>query len=309
PPQRCRDRRRPRRRIGLAAATAPAWDTGGVSKRARRRSSAADEIFERLTQRLPHPARAIASRLRQEDLFLLSAALAFYALVSIAPFAILVLWLVALIVGDQEVRGVADTLARLLPPNIRVGEALQRVAELGTGLGVGALIALIWPATAYGSGLARAFERLSPGSDQPARGLRGRALALALVGLMPALTLAGLIAATVGSSLLGDGLVGTALGIVLALVFGFVASALAAAAIYRLFTPRRVRAGGIVRGAAAAGMTIALLSAGYALFLNAGTDFERRYASSGLAALVLLALWLFLANALILVGYQVAQDQ
>ncbi len=242
-------------------------------------------------------------------MFLLSAALAFYALVSIAPFAILVLWLVALVVGDQEVRGVADTLARVLPPNIRVGEAMQRVAELGTGLGVGALVALIWPATAYGSGLSRAFERLSPGSDQPARGLRGRALALALVGLMPALIFAGLISAYLGSALFRRGFVGTALGVVLALVFGFVASALAAAAIYRLFTPRPMRLGGIVRGAVAAGAAIALLSAAYALFLNAGTDFERRYASSGLAALVLLALWLFLANALILVGYQVAQER
>jgi hypothetical protein len=51
-----------------------------------------------------------------------------------------------------------------------------------------------------------------------------------------------------------------------------------------------------------------VLSLGYVVFLNVGADFERRYATSGLAAIVLLALVLFLANALMLVGYEVAQD-
>ncbi len=43
-------------------------------------------------------------------------------------------------------------------------------------------------------------------------------------------------------------------------------------------------------------------------FLNSGVDFERRYATSGLAAVVLLAFWVFMTNALILVGSQIAQE-
>ena len=227
---------------------------------------------------------------------------------SVAPFAILVLWLLSLMAGDDEVRQVADRLARLLPSDIRVGDAFQRVAELGTGLGVGALAALLWPATAYGSGLSRAFDRLCPSNDEPARGLRGRALTLALVGLMPALVLAGLVASVLGTALFSDGLVASILGWVLAVVFGFVVSFLAVAAIYRLFAPAPVALSGLLRGAATAGAAISVLSAGYAAFLNLGADFERRYVTSGLAAVVLLAAWLFLANALILVGYQLAQD-
>ena len=42
--------------------------------------------------------------------------------------------------------------------------------------------------------------------------------------------------------------------------------------------------------------------------MNLGTDFEQRYVTSGLAAIDPLAVWLFLANALILVGYGLAQD-
>jgi uncharacterized BrkB/YihY/UPF0761 family membrane protein len=44
------------------------------------------------------------------------------------------------------------------------------------------------------------------------------------------------------------------------------------------------------------------------MFLISGVDFERRYATSGLAAVVLLAFWLFMTNALILVGFQIAQE-
>jgi uncharacterized BrkB/YihY/UPF0761 family membrane protein len=251
---------------------------------------------------------AIVRRLRHEDVFLLAAALAFYALVSVAPFAILVLWIVSLFAGDASVHRVAELTARPFPPSLRVGEGMERVAALGAGLGVGALIALLWPATAYGAGLARAFDRLCPGDDQPAKGIRGRALALALVGVMPALVLVGLVASFIGTSLVGRGLVDGILGWGLAMAFGFVASGTAAVAIYKLFSPRPVGSRGLLRGGAVAGAAISLLSAGYAVFLHFGADFEHRYASSGLAALVLLAVWLFLTNALILVGYQVALE-
>ncbi len=61
-------------------------------------------------------------------------------------------------------------------------------------------------------------------------------------------------------------------------------------------------------GAVAAAGAISVVSLGYVIFLNSGVDFERRYATSGLAAVVLLAFWLFMTNALILVGFQIAQE-
>jgi YihY family inner membrane protein len=261
-----------------------------------------------VVDRLPRPVADVVHRLRNEDVFLLAAALGFYALVSVAPFAILVLWLVSLVAGDDSVHRVAELMARTLPPSLRVGDALQRVADLGAGLGLGALAALLWPATAYGSGLSRAFGRLCPGKDQAAKGLRGRALALALVGLMPALVLVGLFASYIGTTLVGHGLLPAILGWILALAFGFGASTAAAIAIYKLFSPRPIRGRALLRGAAVAGAAVSLLSAGYTVFLHFGADFEHRYATSGLAAIVLLAVWLFLTNALILVGYQVALE-
>ncbi len=273
-----------------------------------RRRSVTTTLTDAVQDRLPGPVASVVRRLRTEDVFLLSAALAFYALVSVVPFSILVLWVVSVLTGDSRVKEVADRLAQVLPGNLEVEGALQRVADLGARLGVGALAALVWPATAYGAGVRRAFARLSGSRDEDAGGLRGRTLAFGLLGVMPALALAGLVAAYLGSRVLGDGPVAQALGWVLALVLGFVVGALAVALVYRLFAPRRLSAKATLQGAAAASAAIAVVSLAYVIFLNLGVDFERRYASSGLASVVLLALWLFLANAFILVGFQIAQE-
>lgn len=265
-------------------------------------------IVDAVEARLPGPMAAVLRRLRSEDVFLLAAGLSFYALVSVVPFAILVLWLVSLITGKAQVHEVATQLARHLPAGLGIEDALQRVADLGARLGLGALVALLWPATAYGAGLRRSFARLADCKDEQAKGLRGRALALSLIGVVPSLALAGLIAAYLGTAVVGHGGVAQVAGWALALAFGFAASAVSVALIYRLFTPLFLGWKSIARGAIAAAGAISVVSLAYVIFLNSGVDFQRRYATSGLAAMVLLAFWLFITNALILVGFQTAQE-
>jgi uncharacterized BrkB/YihY/UPF0761 family membrane protein len=141
------------------------------------------------------------------------------------------------------------------------------------------------------------------------RGLRGRWLSIALVGLVPALALAALVAVYLGSRLLGTS--GTAArigGWLLAPLFGFGAAALMLGTIYRLFTPERLPWRAVARGALTAAVSIALLSLAYVVYLRVGADFASRYASSSLAAVILLAFWLYLANALVLVGYTAALE-
>ena len=265
-------------------------------------------LTDAVEERLPRQVADVVRRLRSEDLFLLAAGLAFYALVSVAPFAILVLWMVTLVTGKAEVAHVAEQLGNMLPAKLGAEEALKRVADLGAGLGLGALAALVWPATAYGSGLRRAFARLSRRDEEGGKGIRGRALALSLLGVLPGLALAGLVAAYLGTRILGEGPLPMLFGWLLALLFGFVASAVAVAIIFRVFVPRRLSGRAIARGSTVAGGAIAVVTLGYVIFLNVGVDFQNRYATSGLAAIILLAAWLFLTNALILVGFQVAQE-
>lgn len=267
-----------------------------------------DRPVDQAVERLPRPVAAVVRRLRREDLFMLAAGLAFYALLSIVPFTMLVLWVVSGVAGDDQVQQVSDLFGRLMPRHLGLDQALDQVARIGSSLGVGALVALVWPASAYGAGLFRAFDRLCPAAEESGRGVRGRLRALVLVAVMPALVLVGLVGAYSGTALLGRNWLATAAGWTLVVVLGFLGSTVGSAVIYRVFSPRTIDRRGLLGGGVTAGACIAIFSALYVLFLHFGTDFERRYATSGMAAVVLLGLWLFLANAVILVGYQVAVE-
>lgn len=257
---------------------------------------------------VPAPARQVASSLRGQDVLLVSAGLAFYALVSVAPFVVVALWLTSLVVGDDQVRQVSSELGSHAPAELGVDTAFQRVAELGTDVGWRALVAAAWPATAYGAGLARAFDRLSHGERRQFEGLRGRGMALGLVVMLPALVLVVLVLSYVVSIVLGDGTWARVAGLVLSLVVGFAATLAVTALIYRVFPRRTTRWADVIKGAATAAAAISVLSLAYVVYIGSVADFEQRYVSSGLAAVVLLGLWLFLANAFVLVGYQVTLE-
>lgn len=245
--------------------------------------------------------------LLEEDVLLLAAGLAFYGLVSVAPLVVLGCWLTSLVLGDEQVRQTGEGLARLTPGKMGVDKVFVRVAETGSGLGLWALAGAVWPATAYGAGLVRAFDRLSH-DPRPLPGLRGRALAVMLIAALPAVVLAALALGMVGPRLLGEGLLLAVLGWALGLGLGFLTLAVMSGLIYRLFTPDDVGWRDVARGAVLAAGTVSVVSLGYVLFLRLGTNFEQRYAASGLAAVVLLGVWLFLANALLLVGYRVMHE-
>ncbi len=258
-----------------------------------------------LLDRLPGPFGSLR-RLHDEDLLFLSAGLAFYALVSVAPLVVLAFWVTSLVVGDDTLHRTGRQVADLLPSKLGVDKALVRVADAGNGLGAWALLGALWPATAYGSGLVRAFDRLSDRS-RSLPGLRGRVLSFVLIGVLPPAALAGLGMAAMGPRLLGEGTVATLLGWTVGIGGGLALVAALTTIIYRVFTPDSVSWGQILRGALLVGTCIAVLSLAYALFLRYGANFEQRYVSSGLAAVVLLAVWLFLANSVLLGGYRFVQ--
>src|SRR5207237_6588288 len=125
---------------------------------ARRRET----YLDRLQRRLPQPVARVVSSLRREEITLPAAGLAFYALVSLVPFVILVLWLTGLVVGTDRVREVGEQMARLAPARLGIDKAFTRAADLGAALGLGAVAGLLWPASSYGAGLVRPCDRLSP---------------------------------------------------------------------------------------------------------------------------------------------------
>jgi YihY family inner membrane protein len=259
----------------------------------------------RVPRRAVRRARRAVRDARAEDLFLHAAALAFYALISVAPLVVVALWVTTLVVGAGGVHHVATDLARVAPRALGVDRALQRVANLSATLGVVAIVAALWPATAYGAGLARVLDRIAGDRDDP--GLRGRGAALVLVGLVPVLVLGSLVAGYAGAAALGDSPVEVAVGLLLGLVSSFAATVAAVAVIYTTFPRRPPGWRATLRGAVVAAGGIAVLSVGYVAYLRLGANFEHRYASDALASVVLLGLWLYAANIALLVGYRLAR--
>lgn len=250
--------------------------------------------------------RTAVERAREDEILLHASSLAFYALVSFAPIVVVSLWLMSLLVGDQEVKDLASKLRDVAPKQVGADEALERVAELGTRVGVPAVAAALWPGTAYGGGLKRALEHISPARREDFRGMRGRGLAILV--LLPVFVLGGLLTSYLGTALVGGSGAVAAVGWIVGAVGVFLFVSATVALIYRIFAPEDLSPAALARGAAACATGVALLSLAFTVYLRVGADFQERYASSGLAAIVLLAVWLFLSNILVLIGYQVALD-
>ena len=266
------------------------------------------DLAAAVAERLPDPVARAIDHLREQDALMISAGLAFYALVSVAPLVVIALWVTSVIVGDDAVQRTGDELARLAPRKLGIDKAFTQVARTGSGVGIWAVVAALWPATAYGAGLARAFNRLSSdGRKLP--GLRGRALAFVLMAALQVVVLAGLALALMGPRLVGNGGMATVAGWAIAVTSGFIAVTAMTSIIFRVFAPDDVSWKGIAQAAAIVAAGISVLSLSYVAFLQLATNFEQRYASSGLAAIVLLAVWLFLSNALLLVGYSLIRER
>lgn len=247
-------------------------------------------------------ARRALATARADDLFLYSAALAFYGLISVAPLVVVALWVTSLVVGPAQIDDAASELARFSPQALGADRALVRVADLGTGFGLLAVLAALWPATAYGSALVRILDRFA--EDRQATGMRGRGAALLLVAFVPVLVLGSLVASYAGAAALGDTPSEIAIGFAVAVAVGFGATVATVLVIFKVFprTPPGWRSA--TRGAVIAAGSISVLSAAYVAYLRLGARFERRYESDALAAVVLLGLWLFAVNLALLVGYR-----
>jgi YihY family inner membrane protein len=265
-------------------------------------------VGAKLERRLPGVLRLLIDELEEKDVLLYASGLAFYALVSIVPLVIVVMWVVATFLGDERVHRFAQELARIAPPGLGADKALERVAALGSQIGLPAVLAALWPATAYGAGLSRAFRRLAPAGQTrdkvKATGLRGRLLAFLV--LLPVFAIGGIVASYLGTRALGDSVAGIVLGPVIALVAGFLVAAGAIALLFRIFPPKPLEGRQILRGTVFTAAGVSILSLAFALYLAFGANFQERYASSGIAGIVLLAVWLFGSNALLLLGYRVA---
>lgn len=251
--------------------------------------------------KVPEPLLRLGRWVKSDELFTTSSSLAFYALLSLPPMILIGLWVVGAFVPDSALDGLGRDVEGRTPQALPVGDVVRGLVDVATQVGWLAVLSAVWPATAYGAALGRAFTAVAPESDRSIRGWRGRLLSLAVVALLPLVVFAALAVFSFGPQVLGSGGLLTAVagaGAVLAFT-------LAVAVIFSLYQLRDTSVSDIAVGAVLASGLQLLVTAGYVLYLTTFADFEERYGTSSLAVVVLLGIWLLLSNAVLLVAYRV----
>ena len=253
---------------------------------------------------LLHLARDVVRSSRGHDLALYAAGVTFYAAIGLVPLLLVGLYLAGLIAGQDTVRGFASGLAGVLPDTVGASSATRFLADAGTRLRPTAVLAALVPASLYGEGLVRAFDRLSEHGDQGRKPLRGRIGSLVVVAFSPLVLLGGLAASKGVRGSVSGSLGATLLGVYVAFLVGWVASTVLLVFAYRGLAPERPCVRALLWGAATTGSFLSGTSLGLVLVLSLGLDLGRAYGGAtalGVAALCLG--WLFLLHVLVLVGY------
>lgn len=247
--------------------------------------------------------RDVAGSVRGHDLALYAAGVTFYATVGLVPLVLVTLFLAGQVAGDDTVRSLADGLAALLPDALGAKDAGRFLSRAGTSMSVLSALAAIVPASLYGEGLARAFDRLSRGGGRR-RSLRGRLGSLVVVAISPVLLLGGLAATRVLTESLGGGTGSRLLGVYVAFLLGWVAATVLLAYAYRGLSPERPGTRALLWGAAGTGSFLSGTCLGFVLFLSLGLDLGGAYGGAqALATAAATVGWLFVLHVMVLVGY------
>jgi membrane protein len=210
------------------------------------------------------------------------------------------------VVGDDLARAAATSLAGLLPEELGADDGARWFVEAGVRMPPLAAAAALLPASLYGEGLVRAFDRLSrntvarPGG----RSLRGRLGALVVVLLTPLLLLAGVAAQSGVRSVTGDDLAGRLLGVYVAFLVGWISVSLVLLYAYRALASERTGMRALLWGAFGTGSFVAGTSLGWVLFVSLDVPLGGVYGGSdGLAVAAVTAGWLLLLHLMVLIGY------
>ncbi|XVH32142.1 YihY/virulence factor BrkB family protein [Haloferacaceae archaeon DSL9] len=247
------------------------------------------------------PSTSLASDLwqtaRERKVTLIAASVAYYAIASVVPLALLIFSVTALFGEEWLVERVLDAVDPLISAAGReVVDETLRDASGRVGASIVSILALLWGALKVFHGLSRAFGELyDNGAPVPlAKRLRDSALVLTLliiaIGLLAVVDVL-LVAAPLPSVLpFVSALRGVAVAVVLTVVF---------LPLYYVLPPVPVTIRGVLPGTAFAAIGWVLLRASFSFYaLHAGQ--YRLYGVFG--ALLLFVTWIYLGSLLLLFG-------
>lgn len=260
------------------------------------------------TRRLWLATRAVVRdtvrSLHGHDLLLYAAGLTFYALVGLVPLLLVATKVASALLGAGHVRDVGRALAGYTGTSLGVDHAIVRLTDSGTRLSVGAVVAILLPASLYSEGFVRAFDRLTRRGRRHRQALRGRVLGPPLAATASVLLVAGLAAAGQLIGALGTGTGARLLGIYLAFLVAWGLASVLLLLLYRGWSVERPGPRALVLGSLSAGSFLAGMQLGFLLVLRSASGVGAAYGGSAtLGAVAVVGFLLYLDHLVVLMAY------
>jgi membrane protein len=252
-------------------------------------------------------AKRTAKEVKQDQVPLLGAGVAFYILLSLFPAIIAGVSLYGLVADPQTVRDQIDRLAQRLSPETAklVGDQIEQITSgAGGALGVATVIGILTALWSASSGMKALITGVNLAYDESESRkfvkLRGRAIVMTL-GAMGLLAVAG--ATIVGFPPIANDLPVVVQWVVSILRFLLLAALLIVglAALYR-FAPDRdePRWTWVTWGSGVATVLWIVASIGFSIYANSFGNYNKTYGA--LAGVIILMFWLYLTAVIVLVG-------
>nr|WP_246406828.1 YhjD/YihY/BrkB family envelope integrity protein [Modestobacter versicolor] len=242
--------------------------------------------------------------MRGRDTALIAAGLTFYAGIAVVPALVLALGLTSWLTSPATVRELTGRLADVLPAELGAPDALERLAEAGTGLSpLGAVLTLL-PISLYGEGLRRALLRFSPASDR-FTAWRGRLLSLPLLLVAPLLLYPLLLVGRLLAELAERPGVGAAIG---GFAAGYYSVLLGLTVpliwVFRVVAAGRLRWRAVLAGALFTAASLSGFLQGFVLFLSLPLELGAPFGGlTVVGGVVAVGFWLFLLHLVLLAGW------
>ena len=239
------------------------------------------------------------------DLTLWAAGATYFGVIGLVPLALVSLWAVGRLVGEDAVVAAMDAGIAGLPAGHGTPEALRTLTSVALAMSWPQALVVLFPASLYGEGLRRAFVQMTAAKDK-LTGWRGRAGLLGVAAVAPFLVLAVLASSSYVGPLYAAGGWSMVWGVVVAFHIVWIAVSTALLGVFGLIGAGRLRLRPVVIGAFSTGAIVAGFLQGFLLFLAIPIPWSAPFGGLPIVgAVTALALWLFVMHILVLCGFRV----
>ena len=252
-------------------------------------------------------AKRTAKEVKQDQVPLLSAGVAYYTLLSLFPAAIAAVSIYGLVANPDTVRDQIDKLTEMLSPSTAdlVGEQIKQVTSgAGGALGLATVIGILTALWSASSGMKALITGVNLAYDETETRKFVKLRGLAVLFTLGAMVLMGIALATIiGYPPIADNLP-TVLRWLVAIIRFLILGGLlvvALAVVYR-FAPDRDQPkwGWVSAGSLIATLLWVLATIGFAIYATFFGNYNKTYGA--LAGVIILMFWLFLTSFVVLVG-------